>query len=116
MYKVKAIFEYTSEHDDDLKFPLGQIITVTEEEDAEWLVGQYTDDAGQHQEGMFPRNFVEKYEPVAPPRPTRARKRDSELPAGASAVATTATEEPAPSPPPPAPAAIPAPTDRKSVV
>ncbi|KAM5475582.1 assembly of actin patch protein [Microsporum audouinii] len=70
-FTVKAVFEYTSEHEDDLNFSIGQIITVTEEEDAEWYYGNYTDDAGAKQEGIFPRNFVEKYEPPAPPRPTR---------------------------------------------
>ncbi|KAF3491106.1 SH3 domain-containing protein [Arthroderma uncinatum] len=70
-FTVKAVFEYTSEHEDDLKFSIGQIITVTEEEDADWYYGNYTDDAGAKQEGIFPRNFVEKYEPPAPPRPTR---------------------------------------------
>ncbi|CAK7562356.1 MAG: hypothetical protein SEPTF4163_000198 [Sporothrix epigloea] len=104
MYKVKALYEYSSAHDDDLTFPVGQIITVTEEEDAEWLVGEYTDDAGSHHEGLFPRNFVEKYEPVAPPRPVRTRtKRDSEIPTtfspAAIPVATTATAIDVPVPP-----------------
>ena len=71
-FKVKAVFEYTSDHDDDLHFPNGQIITVMEEEGDEWYVGEYVDAFGVKQEGLFPRNFVEKYEPTAPPRPTRA--------------------------------------------
>ena len=71
-FKVKALFEYTSSHDDDLPFDVGQIITVTEVEDDDWYCGEYVDDAGGKQEGIFPRNFVEKYEPVAPPRPTRS--------------------------------------------
>ncbi|EGD94661.1 SH3 domain-containing protein [Trichophyton tonsurans CBS 112818] len=70
-FTVKAVFEYTSEHEDDLNFSIGQIITVTEEEDADWYYGNYTNHAGAKQEGIFPRNFVEKYEPPAPPRPTR---------------------------------------------
>ncbi|TVY80586.1 SH3 domain-containing protein [Lachnellula suecica] len=70
-FKVKAVFEYTSPHDDDLHFPNGQIITVTEEEDDDWYSGEYVDASGVKQEGIFPRNFVEKYEPTAPPRPTR---------------------------------------------
>ena len=86
-FKVKAVFEYTSPHDDDLHFPNGQIITVTEEEDDEWYVGEYVDAVGVKQEGIFPRNFVEKYEPVAPARPTRASRPKKEV-------------EPAPAPPP----------------
>jgi hypothetical protein len=71
-FKVKAVFEYTSPHEDDLHFPNGQIITVVEEEDDDWYVGEYMDASGVKQEGLFPKNFVEKYEPTAPPRPTRA--------------------------------------------
>ena len=78
-FKVKAIYDYTSPHDDDLNFPSGQIITVTEEEDAEWYIGEYTAEDGVKKDGLFPRNFVEKYEPQAPPRPTRSRpKQDTQ--------------------------------------
>jgi hypothetical protein len=73
-FKVKAVFDYTSPHEDDLHFTNGQIITVTEEEDADWYSGEYIDAAGVKQEGIFPRNFVEKYEPTAPPRPTRTAR------------------------------------------
>ncbi|CZT42330.1 related to myosin tail region-interacting protein MTI1 [Rhynchosporium secalis] len=71
-FKVKAVFEYTSPHEDDLYFPNGQIITVTAVEDDDWYAGEYTDASGTTREGIFPKNFVEKYEPTAPPRPTRA--------------------------------------------
>ncbi|TGJ83706.1 hypothetical protein E0Z10_g5081 [Xylaria hypoxylon] len=97
-FKVKAVFEYTSSHDDDLPFQIGQIITVTSEEDADWYGGEYVDDTGVTQEGIFPRNFVEKFEPTAPPRPTRTRKRDIEP-------ASSARPAPAPPSPPPAAAA-----------
>ncbi|RDW69500.1 hypothetical protein BP6252_08520 [Coleophoma cylindrospora] len=73
-FKVKAVYEYTSPHDDDLHFPNGQIITVIEEEDEDWYVGEYVDTSGTKQEGLFPKNFVEKYEPTAPPRPTRTAR------------------------------------------
>ncbi len=98
-FRVKALFEYTSPHEDDLNFPTGQVITVTDEDDAEWYGGQYVDDDGVKKEGIFPRNFVEKFEPTPPPRPTRTRTKkaddaptqqhqpDSEQPASA-AVAT----------------------------
>ncbi|KAJ5273053.1 hypothetical protein N7478_008178 [Penicillium angulare] len=79
-FTVRAVFEYASGHDDDLSFPIGQVITVTEEEDAEWYCGAYTDGSGAKQEGIFPKNFVEKYDPPAPPRPTRPTrpKKESE--------------------------------------
>lgn len=73
-FKVKAVFEYTSPHDDDLHFPNGQIITVTDVEDDDWYTGEYVDASGVRQEGIFPKNFVEKYEPTAPPRPVRANR------------------------------------------
>jgi hypothetical protein len=100
-FKVKAIFEYTSPHDDDLHFPNGQIITVTEEEDEDWYVGNYVDGSGAQQEGIFPRNFVEKYEPTAPPRPTRtARPKKEAEPAPAPRSEPEPTIEPAQEPEP----------------
>ena len=72
-FKVKAVYEYASEHDDDLTFPIGQIISVTELEGDDWYVGEYTDVAGAKHEGLFPTNFVEKYEPEVPTRPSRPR-------------------------------------------
>ena len=70
-YQVKALYEYASPHDDDLSFPNGQILTVTEEEDADWYYGEYLDHTGAKQEGLFPRNFVKIHEPETPPRPSR---------------------------------------------
>ncbi|KAL9112964.1 MAG: hypothetical protein Q9227_002829 [Pyrenula ochraceoflavens] len=70
-FKVKAVYDYSSPHDDDLNFSIGQIITVTEEEDDDWYTGEYADASGIKQEGIFPRNFVEKYEPEIPSRPSR---------------------------------------------
>ncbi|KXJ85840.1 hypothetical protein Micbo1qcDRAFT_237316 [Microdochium bolleyi] len=104
-FKVKALFEYASNHEDDLPFAVGQIITVVEVEDADWYVGEYVDDSGTKHEGIFPQNFVEKYEPVAPPRPARSRKKDPENPPVALAspplplpVAAAPDDAPAPAP------------------
>ncbi|KAF5231228.1 hypothetical protein FAUST_9377 [Fusarium austroamericanum] len=72
-FKVKAIYEYSSPHEDDLNFAIDQVITVTDVEDDDWYGGEYLDDQGVKQEGIFPRNFVEKFEPTAPPRPSRTR-------------------------------------------
>lgn len=74
-FKVKALYEYKSEEPDDLSFRDGQIITVTDEEDADWYTGEYVDESGEKREGIFPRNFVEKFEPAIPTRPVRAPKR-----------------------------------------
>ena len=70
-YRVKAVYDYSSPHEDDLSFPNGQIITVTDEEDADWYYGEYTGTDGSKAQGLFPRNFVERYEPTTPPRPSR---------------------------------------------
>ena len=69
--KVKAVYEYTSEEPDDLSFPVGQVIAITEEIDADWYEGEYTDHTGVKRSGIFPNNFVEKYEPEIPSRPSR---------------------------------------------
>lgn len=100
-FQVKAVYEYTSPHEDDLHFPNGQIITVVEEEDEDWYAGEYTDANGVKQEGIFPRNFVERYTPQAPPRPNRAaRPKKTEAPPAPE-------PEAAPTPPAPEPVAAP---------
>lgn len=53
-FKVKAIFDYKSDYEDDLTFSVGQLITVTEVEDEEWYSGTY-----DGKSGMFPKNFVQ---------------------------------------------------------
>ncbi len=68
------MYEYSSSHEDDLNFPSGQIITVTEEEDTDWYSGEYIDASGATKSGIFPRNFVERYEPEPPPRPMRSTR------------------------------------------
>lgn len=78
-FRVKAIYEYLSEHDDDLSFPIGQIISVIEEEDVDWYHGEYEDDNGGKHQGLFPRNFVKAYEPETPPRPSRLSRSRKDL-------------------------------------
>ncbi|KAI1337439.1 hypothetical protein F5Y15DRAFT_417905 [Xylariaceae sp. FL0016] len=101
-FKVKAIYEYTSNHEDDLPFNVGQIITVTDVDDDDWYGGEYVDESGAKQEGIFPRNFVEKFEPTAPPRPVRApRKKDTEpiaTPTAPAPAEPSPVEEPPDSP------------------
>lgn len=97
-FKVKAVYEYTSPHEDDLHFPNGQIITVTEEEDDDWYSGEYVDAEGVKQEGIFPRNFVEKYEPQAPPRPVRSARPKKEAEQAAPVQPPAPELAPAPAP------------------
>lgn len=78
-FRVKAVYEYSSPHDDDLSFPNDQVITVTEEEDIDWYYGEYEDTLGVKHKGLFPRNFVKNYEPETPPRPSRLSRSKKEL-------------------------------------
>lgn len=74
-FKVRAIFDYESTHDDDLTFVTGEIITVISVEDDDWYLGEYTDRiTGERKEGIFPMNFVEKIVVGLPPRPSRTKK------------------------------------------
>ncbi|KAI0379121.1 hypothetical protein F5Y04DRAFT_283207 [Hypomontagnella monticulosa] len=73
-FKVKVIYDYTPEDDDEdeLTLKVGQVIDVTDEVDMNWYSGEYVDESVTKKEGIFPRNFVEVYnKPVAPPRPVR---------------------------------------------
>lgn len=111
-FQVKAVYEYTSPHEDDLHFPNGQIITVVEEEDEDWYAGEYTDASGAKQEGIFPRNFVERYTPQAPPRPNRApRPKKAEEPAAEPALAPASEPAPVAKAPKPELALPPAPVE-----
>ncbi|KAI4866351.1 hypothetical protein F4820DRAFT_261792 [Hypoxylon rubiginosum] len=78
-FKVKAIYDYTSDHAEDLSFGIGQIVTVTDEEDSNWYGGGYVDDCGAKKEGIFPQNLVERYKPPTPPRPRRSREGDANI-------------------------------------
>lgn len=91
-FKVKAVYDYQSQEPDDLAFSNGQIITVTDDTDEDWYTGKYSSSSGEEVEGIFPRNFVEKYEPAIPSRPPRAPKR---------APAPEAVPEAIPAPEPP---------------
>ena len=93
-FRVKAVYDYNSPHDDDLSFKNGQIITVTDEEDADWYYGEYQDQSGAKQQGLFPKNFVERYEPATPPRPSRQQrpKKDTE-PSTATATVAEAADQ-----------------------
>ncbi|KAL6851342.1 assembly of actin patch protein [Amphichorda felina] len=142
LFRVKALYDYSSPHEDDLNFDLGQVIAVTDEDDEDWYGGEYVDADGVKKEGIFPRNFVEKIEPTAPPRPARTRtKKEAEAPKSPEQASApppqppTATSEPEPAPapgpepepeiqepeapvaksPPPQPAAAPVPGPPKPV-
>lgn len=92
-FKVKAVYDYKSDYDDDLNFSTGQIITVSAVEDAEWYSGGY-----DGKSGMFPKNFVEvvKQEtPIADSIPDLSKK-DSAPIAQSSPILADLAADPAP--------------------
>ena len=75
-FQVKALYEYKSDFEDDLSFPVGQVITITEIEDDLWYSGEYNGKSG-----MFPKNFVEVIDAPKVPasRPERNVNAGSDL-------------------------------------
>ena len=90
-FTVKAVFDYTSGIEEDLSFRNGQIITVIGEEDADWYEGEIQETSGPKRVGLFPKNFVQIYEPETPPRPSKASRTKNEL---VSSVASNAGGQP----------------------
>lgn len=83
-FKVKAIYEYKSDFEDDLAFGVGQLITVTEIEDEEWYSGTY-----EGKSGMFPKNFVEIVpEPLPIPIPARPTLKKKDEPVSETSTST----------------------------
>ena len=114
-FRVKAIHDYSSPHDDDLSFSNGQVISVTDEEDADWYFGEYVDSSGNKQSGLFPKNFVNLYEPETPPRPSRQSRTRKEMeasPAITQAEEVTKVEEPEATTPQTQPVPLPADQNR----
>jgi len=99
-FKVKALFDYTSPHEDDLNFPADVVITVSALEDDDWYFGAYVDKAtGENKEGIFPKNFVERIVVEVPARPARSARKKVEPEVPASPVAEKVAPPPL-SPPP----------------
>ena len=85
-YLAKAIYPYSSPHDDDLDFTEGQLIQVVDVVDDDWLQGTYKDAQGSDHTGMFPKSFIEKHqEPVAskehvtPPMPVHEESQSTTI-------------------------------------
>ncbi|XP_041045991.1 SH3 domain-containing protein 19 isoform X2 [Carcharodon carcharias] len=52
--KAKALYDFVGENKDELDLKVGDMITIFESIDADWLKGEL-----QGKEGIFPRNFVQ---------------------------------------------------------
>ncbi|QSL67203.1 hypothetical protein MERGE_001593 [Pneumocystis wakefieldiae] len=57
--QCQALYDYSSEYPEDLRFNAGQIIDILGVEDADWYFGQYVDEAGCRSTGLFPKNYVQ---------------------------------------------------------
>ncbi|KNC56201.1 uncharacterized protein AMSG_11448 [Thecamonas trahens ATCC 50062] len=79
--KVKSVFDYTAENDDELSFDVGEIIQVLNNDDAGWWVGVILKGGkARGEKGWFPSNFVEPYNEAddsanedPPPLPKRSK-------------------------------------------
>ncbi|KAI8968509.1 hypothetical protein BDF20DRAFT_801388, partial [Mycotypha africana] len=77
----KAIFEFGGESADELSFRKGDIITVVEEVDEGWWLGEITEANGMIRRGIFPVNYTEAVSKInngsngGPPMPARPNLR-----------------------------------------
>lgn len=111
---VRATFEFTGEDGNELTIHKGDIITVMEEIDEGWWIGEIADPAapGGVRRGMFPSNYTEPIvAPETPSQPLRPapREQQAQNPAAAAlaaAVTRAQSENMARThtPPPPSPA------------
>lgn len=60
LYRVRALYAFKAEADDDLGFAKGEIINVVGEVDENWSTGEIQEDDGSIRKGIFPSNYVEK--------------------------------------------------------
>ncbi|SCU85952.1 LADA_0D11078g1_1 [Lachancea dasiensis] len=97
-FKVVAQFPYTSEHEDDLNFEKGTVITVQSIEDEEWYFGEY-EDGGTWSEGIFPKTFVTPFQNEASLPPGSAPTVGEPLEQPAAGDNHELSEKPAPSEP-----------------
>jgi hypothetical protein len=67
--QVKAIYDFNGENANELNLYAGDIITVVEEIDDGWWMGELYDANGNKQQGLFPSNYIEEIAP--PPMPAR---------------------------------------------
>ena len=54
--KFKALYSYAGQHDDELAFNVGDIITLISKEEEAWWKGEL-----DGRQGVFPSNYVEEF-------------------------------------------------------
>ena len=66
----RALYSFPGDHDEDLAFRAGDIITVLEEINEGWWLGEVHDEKGHTHCGIFPLNYTTELEtPELPPPP-----------------------------------------------
>lgn len=60
----RALFDFTGQNDDEISFKVGDVITVINEIDKGWWVGEV-----HNKRGIFPVNYTEPYDPQKHPLP-----------------------------------------------
>lgn len=88
--KVKALYDYDAEEDNELTFKENDIVTVVSKDDSGWWTGRLGD-----AEGLFPDNFVEEIPDSGPSKPA-----ESAPPAASESKETAPAKEPEPQPEP----------------
>ncbi|KAI9495020.1 hypothetical protein BDB00DRAFT_815522 [Zychaea mexicana] len=77
----RALYNFPGDHDEDLAFSQGDIITVLEEINEGWWSGEVIDKQGHKHCGIFPLNYTEELDTpdVPPPPPPLPSKEDCNL-------------------------------------
>ncbi|KAK9456325.1 hypothetical protein V1511DRAFT_487226 [Dipodascopsis uninucleata] len=70
---VKAVFKYEAEAADELSLEIGDIVTVTEEVDPGWWIGELVDSGSRPRSGLFPVPYTQVISEVndGPTKPTK---------------------------------------------
>ncbi|CAG8462253.1 10852_t:CDS:2 [Ambispora gerdemannii] len=66
--QVRTLYSYQGEGEEELSMEVGDIITVLEEIDEGWWIGEITTADGTLYKGMFPANYTEPVLVESPPR------------------------------------------------
>jgi len=72
--KVKVLFDYTTTEEDQLPLKSGDILTLLEDDDENWWLGQLHDKVG-----FFPKSYVEVFEENKPTQPVKFPRSPSNM-------------------------------------
>ncbi|CDH55585.1 hypothetical protein RO3G_06765 [Lichtheimia corymbifera JMRC:FSU:9682] len=96
----KALYDFNGEHPEDLSFTSGDIITVLEEINQGWWLGELTTTDGQTLKGIFPVNYTEPLDSAVdippPPLPIKdaSLRQDASMHQHARSLSKLSNEQP----------------------